>query len=378
MSNVLLVAVDPELGERISSLPGHRVVSVDGRAESGSSARERTAEFHPDVVFVGPGVSQDRALAYARSVAADWPDLALVLVAPSSRGLAKLAARAGFGLVIDPATADGDLARIVERAGRDVPSPSGAPHRVVVVASPKGGVGKTTTAVNLTAVLASAAPWEVALIDLDLQFGDVSSLLDLEPEHTVVDAFTAEGDDSMFVRTLLSVHPGGFYVLCGAAGPADSAGVTGDQVRKLIHQMSASFRYIVVDTSAGLLEETLSSLEEATDVVMVTSLDVATLRSTRKALDVLGELELIPARRHLLLNRADRRSGLSIRDAERMLGLPISAVVPRADRIALAANHGTLAVDSKKSHLRKPLQALASGISEAAIAQHAHRGEKLA
>ncbi len=376
MSTILLVAVDPEFGERVSSLPGHRVVSVDGQGGTSPTEEPRT-ELHPDLVLVGPGVSEERALAYARQVLADWPDLAMVLVASPSRGLVRRAAKAGFSRVVDPATGAAELGRVVDSVTRRGESAPAAAHRVVVVASPKGGVGKTTTAVNLTAVLAAAAPWEVVLIDLDLQFGDVASMLDLQPEHTVVDAFASEGVDSMYVRTLLSTHPDGFYVLCGASGPADSAGVTGDQIRKLVSQLSASFRHVVIDTSAGLLEETLSSLEEASDVVMVTALDVATLRSTRKALDVLGDLALIPSGRHLLLNRADRRTGLTVRDAERMLGLPVTSVVPLSDRIALAANHGQLAVDVKKAPLRKPLQALAAEISQTRTVHHLHRGEKL-
>jgi pilus assembly protein CpaE len=384
VSTILLVAVDPEVRERVTSLPGHRVVSVDGRGGTASSG-EQPAGLEPDLVLVGSGVSEDRALSYARQVLADWPDLAMVLVAAPNRGLVRRATKAGFVRVVDPATELADLARLVDdvttsgEPSPPPPPPSAPPeaHRVVVVASPKGGVGKTTTAVNLTAVLAAAAPWEVVLIDLDLQFGDVSSMLDLQPEHTVVDAFASEGVDSMYVRTLLSTHPDGFYVLCGASGPADSAGVTGDQIRKLVSQLSASFHHVVIDTSAGLLEETLSSLEEASDVVMVTALDVATLRSTRKALDVLGDLGLIPSGRHLLLNRADRRSGLTVRDAERMLGLPVTAVVPLSDRIALAANHGELAVDVKRAPLRKPLQALAAEISQTRTVHHLHRGEKL-
>lgn len=370
MSDILLVAVGPALEERVCSLADHRVVVVDAR--SGTVDEDRHGDFRPGFVFVGPGLSVERAMTYARNVAADWPDLVLVLVAPSTRGLVRRARRAGFRHVIDPATPVADLERLVAPAPD---APPAAAHRVVVVASPKGGVGKTTTAVNLTGVLAGAAPWEVVLVDLDLQFGDVASMLGLTPKHTVVDAFSAAGDDSMFVRTLLTIHPRGFYVLSGADGPVDGADVTGDQVRKLVGQLSTSFRYVVVDTSAGLLEETLASLEEASDLVMVTALDVATLRSTFKELEVLGELGLVPAGRHLLLNRAHQGAGLTVRDAERMLGVDVTAVVPRSDHVALAANHGTLAIDAKQTSMRKPLEVLAAGISDARSIHRTHRGE---
>ena len=131
-------------------------------------------------------------------------------------------------------------------------------------------------------------------------------------------------------------HEANFYVLCGSDDPAENGRVTGDQIRKLVHHYSSSFRYVVVDTPAGLHEETLASLEEATDVVFVAALDVATLRAVRREVERAGaSLLLLPPRRHVVLNRTDRRSGLTERDAERIIGLPIDAVVPASERVAL-------------------------------------------
>jgi len=379
VTNVLLVAVDAVLGERVSLLPGHRVVHLDGSNAASMAEQVSGTGFHPDIIFVGSGVSTDRAIQYAEVIVSAWPQIAVVLVAQSDKSLAKRAAKAGIRGVIRNSISDKELLGLIERAGaHQSDTPDGRTVRqVIVVASPKGGVGKTTTAVNLAAILAESAPWEVALVDLDLQFGDVSTVLDIQPDHTIVDAFSADGSDSMLVRTLLSVHSDGFYVLCGANDPADSGGVTGDQVRKLINQLSSSFRYVVVDTSAGLMEETLSSFEEASDVVFVTALDVATLRSTRKELDVLTELGLMPSGRHVLLNRSDRKRGLTVRDAERMLGVPIEAVVPLSDKVSLAGNHGQLAVKAKRSVIRKPLENLADRISDIIRINRTHRGEKL-
>jgi pilus assembly protein CpaE len=376
VTNVLLVAVDPTLVERITSLSEHHVVSLN---ESNAHAVARLVhgtDFHPEIIFVGEGLSTDRAMEYAQVILAAWPNIAVVLVAAPKRGLVRRATKAGIRGVIRDSISDKELVGLIERAGAPVTAPPDrrAVHQVIVVASPKGGVGKTTTAVNLAAVLAESAPWEVALIDLDLQFGDVSAVLDIQPDHTVVDAFAAHGSDSMLVRTLLSVHPAGFYVLCGAAGPADAGGVTGDQIRKLISHLATPFRYVVIDTSAGLLEETLSSLEEATDLVLVTALDVATLRAARKELDALAELGLIPRGQHVLLNKSDRKSGLTVRDAERMLGLPIDAIVPQWDKLALAANHGELALTLKKSVIRKAFETLAARVTGV---NRSHRGESL-
>jgi pilus assembly protein CpaE len=377
----LAVAVDSELLDRISAIQEHHLVAID--RENVNTIRERGPDktFDPDLILVGSSVAADQAIEYARVVLRAYPKIAVVLVAAPDRDLIRKATRVGIRGVIRSSISDKELTGLLVRAGSHVIEDDAIgrrSHQVIVVASPKGGVGKTMTAVNLAALLAESAPGEVALLDLDLQFGDVSAVLDVEPEYTVADAFASGADDSMLLRTLLMPHPAHVYILCGADHPAGVGRVTGDEIRKLVNQFATSFRYVVIDTSGGLQEETLASLEEATDVVFVTALDVATLRAVRKEVDVLAELGLLPQRRHVVLNRADRMFGLTVRDAERILGLPVDAVIPASDLVALAANHGGLAIESTKKNLvRKPLKRLAETVSDLIELNITHKGEDL-
>ena len=359
MTDILLVGVDHDLVDRVAAL-GHRVVAIDrynvhrGK-HAGQSAEQN---FQPDLIFVGSGLPTEQAIDYAKVVIADHPEISVVMVmAKPGKELIRRATEVGVGSVVSDRVSDRDLARLVERPGRGAePGPDHNdphPHQVIVVASPKGGVGKTTTAINLAAMLAESAPGEVVVIDLDLQFGDVATSLDLAPAYTITDAFASGADDSMRLRTLLVPHDAGFYVLCGSDDPAENDRVTGEQIRKLVHHYAASFRYVIIDTPGGLHEETLGSLEEATDVVFVASLDVATLRAVHREIEVLADLSLLPPRRHVVLNRADRKSGLSERDAERILGLPIDVVIPASERVPMAANHGELVVAARK---RNPIR----------------------
>ena len=412
MTDVLLVAVDQNLAERIAAIGKHRVVSIDRNNVHGKHAgTPAETDFQPEIIFIGSGVSVPRAIEYARVVVGARPGISVVLVAQPNRHLVRTAEKAGIHRVVNERVKDRDLVRMLDRAGqaaqqtpaaeqgraakekrgakqapaakvpaaarqeldiqdsraaKQAPIDSAAHrHQVIVVASPKGGVGKTTTAVNLAALLAVSAPGEVVVIDLDLQFGDVATLLNLEPAYTIADAFASGGDDSMRLRTLLMAHEANFYVLCGSDDPAENGRVTGDQIRKLVHHYSSSFRYVVVDTPGGLQEETLASLEEATDVVLVAGLDVATLRAVHREVDVLARLSLLPQRRHVVLNRKDSRSGLTERDAERIIGLPIDAVVPASDRVALAGNRGELIVASRKRNpVRRHFVDLARAVTD--------------
>ena len=363
MTNVLAVAVDTGLVNRMASFREHSVVSI---SRDNLSAVRENASFLPDLIVVGEDLATERALQYARGVLGTHPEIVVMLVADPSSDLIGKATRAGIRAVIPNTISDRDLASLIETAGAATETATSARHhQVIVVASPKGGVGKTTVAVNLAALLAEQAPGEVVLLDLDLQFGDVATVLDLQPEFTVADALTSGAADSMLLRTLLVPHPSNFFVLCGADHPAAVGQVSGDHVRKLVSQFAHTFRYVVIDTSAALQEETLASLEEATDVAFVATFDVATLRNVRKEIDVLAELGLLPTRRHAVLNRTDRLSGLTEKDAANILGLPVDAMFPVSAKVPFAANHGRLAVHDKKlKSVRRPLLRFARTVSD--------------
>lgn len=373
MTNVLAVAVDAELVSRISAIRGHHLVSI-GRENFATVRAE--VPFYPDLILVGTGLTSEQAIRYAQRVLAEYPSMTVMIVAEPDRDLIHEATRVGIRGVISNAISDHELANLIDRAGSAMPvdASTGGQHQVIVVASPKGGVGKTTISVSLAALLAEQAPGEVVLLDLDLQFGDVSSVVDIDPEFTVADALNSGASDSMLLRTLLVPHPAGFYILCGADHPAAAGPVTGDQVRKLVRQFANDFRYVVIDTSAGMQEETLASLEESTDVAFVATMDVATLRNLRKEIDVLAELGLLPERRHLVLNRTDRLSGLTQRDAENILGMPANALVPANANVPLAANHGHLAVlERRRNKVRQPLRAFAQAVSNQSRRPGRHR-----
>jgi len=399
VSDILLVAVDPDLVNRVAALGSHRVVSIDRyNVHRGKHSGEPAEpDFHPDLIFVGSGLPTEQAIDYAHVVIGDHPEISVIMVvAKPDKEVNRQAMAAGIHSLIDAGISDDDLVRVIESSVKTdaqpgvsppaaphfsprskVKSKTGpsrdatVPHQVIVVASPKGGVGKTTTAVNVAALLAEAAPGEVVVLDLDLQFGDVAATLDLTSPYTISDAFASGADDSMRLRTLLVPHDAGFYVLCGSEDPAENGRVTGDQIRKLVHHYSSSFRYVIIDTPGGLHEETLSSLEEATDLIMVAALDVSTLRAVRREIEVLAQLSLLPPRRHIILNRVDRRTGLSERDAERIIGLPIDVVIPASERVPMSANRGELAV---ASHRRNPVRRPFTDVARIVADLSSHKG----
>lgn len=227
-------------------------------------------------------------------------------------------------------------------AAQDLP-PAGSPprRRIIAVVAPKGGLGKTTVATNLAVGLARLAPHSVVLIDADVQFGDVAMALSLEPALTLPDVVLGNAvDDLMVLKSSLTAHSSGFYTVCGSEQPDAGDRVTGEQLGHLINQLADVFRYIIIDTAPGLGDHALAALELATDAVFLCDMTVPSARGLRKELGVLGHIGIMPPARHVVLNLADRRSGLSVRDVEATIGVPVDVAVPRSALVTVSTNRG--------------------------------------
>jgi pilus assembly protein CpaE len=230
-----------------------------------------------------------------------------------------------------------------------VGEPAGTPSRVITVLSPKGGAGKTTVATNLSVALASRQPGSTALVDLDLQFGDVSAALQLIPDHTLADVGRAVGDmDSTMLKVFLSTHPSGLYVLCAPESPAEADEISPAVTAEALRRLSADMPHVVVDTAAGLDEQALGAIEVSSDLLLVCSLDVVSVRSLRKEIDALDALGLTTQRRHLVVNRADNRVGLTVSDVEAAIGMEVAAAVPSSPAVALSMNSGSPVVEADR------------------------------
>ena len=316
----------------------------------------------PEVVALGPGLDVDTALELARHFDLDHPEVSVVLITKPSPELWARAARVGVRDVLDPDSSSLALHEAFERASQTAvhrrvnltahAGPDQGPlGHVITIVSPKGGSGKTTMSTNLALGLAQRAPGEVVIVDLDLQFGDVASALQLIPEHTIADAARVSTTlDATTLKIVLTPHESGLYALCAPETPAEGERITGETVTAILERLAAEFRYVVIDSSAGLTESTLSALEVSTDIALVCSMDVPSVRSLRKVVDALDQLGMTSQRRLLVLNRADTRVGMDTRDVEATVGLTVNVAVPSSRAVPLAINQGIPLIVSDPRH----------------------------
>ena len=305
----------------------------------------------PDVLLVGPHAPAPEVLTLAARLDVQSPGIAVVLMADPSPEMWQAAMRAGIRDLLAPDSDAAEIHAAVERAGhaaasrRRVLRPAAETERyagrVITIASPKGGVGKTTVSTNLAIGLTAHAPQSTVLVDLDVQFGDCASALGLSPEYSLPDVVRGPAsEDTMVLKTFLTQHPSGLYAVCGSDSPAAGDTVSGEDVSRLLASLAREFRYVVVDTAPGLSEQTLAALDRSSDVVMLSSMDVPGVRGLRKELDVLRELCMIPAGRHVVMNFADAKGGLSVRDVETAIGTGVDVVLPRSAAVPASTNQG--------------------------------------
>ncbi|MCA0143720.1 AAA family ATPase [Blastococcus sp. LR1] len=374
MSRVVLAAADEELILRVKeATDGDLSVLPPGRLPGEPSRLfEQLLDGElPEVLVIGPQATVADALGLATRLDVQSPGISVVLVAEPAPDLWQAAMRAGIRDLVSPGADVVELRAAVERAGstasgrrrvlRPVEETSRYAGRVITIASPKGGVGKTTVSTNLALGLTASAPQSTVLVDLDVQFGDVASALGLVPEYTLPDVVSGPAvEDTMVLKTFLTQHPSGLFTVCGAESPAAGDTVRGEDVTRLLAALAREFRYVVVDTAPGLSEQTLAALDRASDVVMLTSMDVPGVRGLRKELDVLRELCLIPAGRHVVMNFADPKGGLSVRDVETTIGTGVDVVLPRSPKVPASTNQGVplIATGSRRDPMVKELNRL--------------------
>ncbi len=335
----------------------------------------------PGVVTLGPDIPLDLALDLAREIDEARPEISVVVVTEPAPDMWEDALRAGVRDVVPSDAPDDELRHALERAmhtsdrrrrnlatGAD--GDAGTAGRVITVVAPKGGSGKTAIATNLGVGLSRAVPGNVALVDLDLQFGDVTQVLGLKPEHTLADAIGSKVDTTA-LKVFLTKRASGMYVLCAPPTPEAGEQVSEGLVHRTVSLLAEEFPYVVVDTSAGLTEQTLAVLELSTDLLLVCDLSASSARSMEKVVAALDRLGMTRATRHFVINRADSKVGLELAEMAAAVGQPVAFKLPSSRAVAYSMNEGIPLVEStpRSAFSKRIADMVATFVPEAAPAR---------
>jgi pilus assembly protein CpaE len=206
--------------------------------------------------------------------------------------------------------------------------------RVISVCSTKGGIGKTTIAVNLAASFGKKLI-TVAIIDLNLQFGDVAMFLDLKPKQTIYD-WVKEDKEGKQIENYLTTFKDGISILAAPQRPEFAEVITGDDVRKALNNLKQLFDVVIIDASSYMNEIGLVALENSDDILLLTYLDLPTLKNSKILLDTLISLRL-EERVRIVLNRQSKVLGITTSTVEKVVGKRIFSALPVMDKAMLSA-----------------------------------------
>jgi pilus assembly protein CpaE len=326
-----------------------------------------------DVLVVACGEPTEEAVAFIRSACDRRPGRpVVVLTSAAQNGNVASVFEAGADDLVRLTDDDwygseelsGHLSFVLEKAvARKVGAPASTTDggRLICVLGPKGGIGKTLTASNLSASLAERGA-SVTIVDVDLQFGDVGLALGLRPERTIYDLARSAGSiDADKLDAYLATHDSGVRVLLAPTRP-DQAGVVTPELLATVYPVLRSMSdYVIVDTPPGFTPEVITSIDSSSDVCLVGMLDSLSLKNTKLGLETLELMGYAEERMRLVLNRADSRVGITPADVAEIVGRTPDILVPSARDITRSVNEGIPIVQAQpRSEAARAFRALAA------------------
>ena len=393
MIKVLIVDDIPETRDHLSRLLGlEREIDVAGTASSGEEAIQMSMDLRPDVIVMDINMPGMDGIATAEIISQRLPNSPVIMM--SVHGEAEHLKRAMLAgareFLVKPFSGDEfatSIKRVHERelvrreqmqATREASSPpSGATednveeHQVIAVFSPKGGAGRTTLATNLALAIGRETDQKVALVDANLQFGDVGVLLNLNPKNrSMLDAVEGGEPDRDILESVMIDHSTGIRVLLAPPSPEGADLVTPTYLRKMIDMLRQTNDWVVVDLPSGLNDHSLGVLDAADQIVVVAALEITTIKNVRLFLEVADQLDYERSKIRLVINRSDAAQGIRIGDVEASIRRPIDGSIVSDGRLAvLAVNRGVpFVISHPESPLSRDIVTLARTIAGAGAA----------
>jgi pilus assembly protein CpaE len=355
-------------------------IEVVGTAGDGQQALAEAKRLEPDIVLTDINMPVMDGIQLTEQLAQELPASPVIIMSvQGERDYLRRAMQAGAREFLIKPFSHEELVAAIRRVysveekkgallrGGDAQQGSAAgrstPGEVFVVYSAKGGVGKSTIAANLAAALSRDGGAKVGLVDLDLQFGDIGVMLNLDYTRSITDVVEAPDRlEPEMLEEIMAPGPGGMRVLLAPLSPELADLVTADHVRPLIAALRRVFDVLVVDASSHLGEVGLQVMETATRILVVTALTIPAIKNARLTLKVLESLNVDPERVMLVVNRADGYSDFNKEAIEQNLRVPVAAQVPYDPRlVGESLTRGTLFVETApEAEISRAIRDLAS------------------
>jgi pilus assembly protein CpaE len=378
------VVIDPDPASRADAKRALTLAhfTVVGDAGYGIEAITVANENTPDVFLISAEEPVARALQTMESLGDAIPDVPLVVYSSlaDAASVRRAMVSGARDYLIKPLKPE-DLSRAIygvleQEEKRRLRSSGERPEAaargtIITIFGAKGGIGKTTISTNLATALVRGTGSTVTLVDMDTRFGDVAIMMDVAVEQSIADlARRIDEIDRDTVRDYLVRHHSGVQILPAPLHPTEWRNVTPAQISKIIDLLAQTHDYVVIDTPGTFNEIVAATLEVASIILLVTSMDIASIKDTALALEMLQSASVSEDKVKLMVNHSTAANTLREEDVERVLEYKVFWCIPHDLNVATSTQLGQPVI------ITKPFARVSRSISDLAAALSGTSPEK--
>jgi pilus assembly protein CpaE len=333
-------------------------IEVIGAARTGREGIELSRETKPDVILMDINMPDMDGITATELIRRSNPFIQIVILSvqgdPNYMRRAMLAGARDF--LTKPPAVD-ELTAAIRRAGKmahderaktspqaqvsgsgvvSLAATSAGYGKVIVVYSPKGGTGCTTLAINLAVTLQNNET-PVALVDGNLQFGDIAVFLNEQSKNSVIDLAPRadELDPEIIEEVMIRHNTSGVMVLASPSRPEYAENVVPDQFSKVLQYLRRMFSYVIVDAASSLSDVTLAAIDSSDALILITTQDIPSIKNARLFLDLVDAMKISRRRILFVMNKFDKRIGITPEKIGESFKQEIVAVLPADERVII-------------------------------------------
>lgn len=371
LTNILIVDHNKQnkLKERLQVFPNYNIIGSTDNADIGFALSEKQ---QPEVILFNVDMPGQEGVAVAEVFSMEFPKSSLILITNSdSKRVLRHALKVGAKEVITMPIEDERLYRLInrvfqretERQGLFTVEKKVKPQfKIISVFSTKGGVGKTTIALNLAIFIRKLTGKRTVLVDLDLMSGNVGLMAGIPTKISIRDVIDELSTiDAQSLDNYCAEHSSGLRILPAPSNPELATFIGAEDVEKTLQLLGETYNYIIIDSPNYFHDTVIPGLEIAQDILLVTTLDLAAIQNMKQCMEMLANLNL-KNKVKVILNRVGYTGGIKVKDLEDELGTTTFSIIPNFEKAAInAVNMGSpIAVSSRNSSVLYSFENLAS------------------